>query len=406
MTTTASAAAEGIALDAAEERKYRHRTRRSLELLERTKPLIPTGHGGGMWYQLPYPVLLTRGKGARVWDVDGNEYVDLRIGDWVMIHGHANETIRDAIAALPERLRPSEEELAAHHDELLATLDEWIRSGTGGQETVDRGETAHDRIYATLEDLGRALVGTVRSSGNLARERTLAKATRRSGYVLDGVAGAMRKINDKIAADFAADGDFARFAQQMRTDVGELRSRYMFWYVGRDVFAELAHPSPGQLDRNIAILHDLEDYFRYENPFQKKLYGDYERDQRVGSVGADPDDKTAPVSDQPLGDYRSNWTSVKEDNPWIRTARAHDAPVWAGPSVTTGRMLNFAKAAGATPEELTALAWGVWSFWNTSYNTGWSGIHTFHEVMDIARGFGVDYTPFQYPDHPPGTENP
>jgi hypothetical protein len=316
------------------------------------------------------------------------------------------QTIRDAIAALPERLRPSEEELAAHHDELLATLDEWIRSGTGGQETVDRGETAHDRIYATLEDLGRALVGTVRSSGNLARERTLAKETRRSGYVLDGVAGAMRKINDKIAADFAADGDFARFAQQMRTDVGELRSRYMFWYVGRDVFAELAHPSPGQLDRNIAILHDLEDYFRYENPFQKKLYGDYERDQRVGSVGADPDDKTAPVSDQPLGDYRSNWTSVKEDNPWIRTARAHDAPVWAGPSVTTGRMLNFAKAAGATPEELTALAWGVWSFWNTSYNTGWSGIHTFHEVMDIARGFGVDYTPFQYPDHPPGTENP
>jgi glutamate-1-semialdehyde 2,1-aminomutase len=103
MTTTASAAAEGIALDAAEERKYRDRTRRSLELLERTKPLIPTGHGGGMWYQLPYPVLLTRGKGARVWDVDGNEYVDLRIGDWVMIHGHANETIRDAIVAQLEK---------------------------------------------------------------------------------------------------------------------------------------------------------------------------------------------------------------------------------------------------------------------------------------------------------------
>jgi glutamate-1-semialdehyde 2,1-aminomutase len=99
MTATASTAAEGITLDPTEERKYRGRTRRSLELLERTKPLIPTGHGGGMWYQLPYPVLLTHGKGARVWDVDGNEYVDLRIGDWVMIHGHANDTIRDAIVA-------------------------------------------------------------------------------------------------------------------------------------------------------------------------------------------------------------------------------------------------------------------------------------------------------------------
>jgi glutamate-1-semialdehyde 2,1-aminomutase len=98
-TTAQSAAAEGIALNAGEEQKYRRRTSRSLELLERTKPLIPTGHGGGMWYQLPYPVLLERGKGARVWDVDGNEYVDLRIGDWVMIHGHANDTIRDAIVA-------------------------------------------------------------------------------------------------------------------------------------------------------------------------------------------------------------------------------------------------------------------------------------------------------------------
>src|SRR3954463_15332473 len=103
MPTTAtprgSAAAEGIRLHAGEEKKYRARTRRSLELLERTKPLIPTGHGGGMWYQLPYPVLLERGKAARVWDVDGNEYVDLRIGDWVMAHGHCDETIRDAIVA-------------------------------------------------------------------------------------------------------------------------------------------------------------------------------------------------------------------------------------------------------------------------------------------------------------------
>jgi glutamate-1-semialdehyde 2,1-aminomutase len=94
-----SASAEGLALHPGEERKYRERTRRSLELLERTKPLIPTGHGGGMWYQLPYPVLLERGKGSRVWDVDGNEYVDLRIGDWVMILGHANEKVRDAIVA-------------------------------------------------------------------------------------------------------------------------------------------------------------------------------------------------------------------------------------------------------------------------------------------------------------------
>jgi glutamate-1-semialdehyde 2,1-aminomutase len=88
-----------IALDSREERRYRERTPRSLELLARTRKLIPTGHGGGMWYQLPYPVLLERGEGCWIWDVDGNRYLDLRIGDWVVIHGHCDDRIRDAIVA-------------------------------------------------------------------------------------------------------------------------------------------------------------------------------------------------------------------------------------------------------------------------------------------------------------------
>jgi glutamate-1-semialdehyde 2,1-aminomutase len=92
-----------VVLDPEQERLYRERTPRSLELLERTRPLIPTGHGGGMWYQLPYPVLLERGDGCWIWDVDGNRYLDLRIGDWVMILGHGNRAIRDAVVAQLER---------------------------------------------------------------------------------------------------------------------------------------------------------------------------------------------------------------------------------------------------------------------------------------------------------------
>ena len=99
MTTTTADARAALQLDAEEERRYRERTPRSRELLERTRRLIPTGHGGGMWYQLPYPVLLERGEGCWIWDVDGNRYLDLRIGDWVMIHGHSDPVIRDAIVA-------------------------------------------------------------------------------------------------------------------------------------------------------------------------------------------------------------------------------------------------------------------------------------------------------------------
>jgi glutamate-1-semialdehyde 2,1-aminomutase len=91
--------APGVSLHPGEEQRYRERTPRSRELLEKARGLIPTGHAGGMWYQLPYPVLLERGKGTQVWDVDGNEYADMRIGDWVMVHGHGDPHVRDAIVA-------------------------------------------------------------------------------------------------------------------------------------------------------------------------------------------------------------------------------------------------------------------------------------------------------------------
>jgi glutamate-1-semialdehyde 2,1-aminomutase len=87
----------GIELHPAAERIYRERTARSRETLERNRSLIPTGHTGGMWFQLPYPIVLERGEGSRVWDVDGNEYMDFRIGDWLLIHGHRNPAINDAI---------------------------------------------------------------------------------------------------------------------------------------------------------------------------------------------------------------------------------------------------------------------------------------------------------------------
>ena len=95
--------APSVKLHPGEERRYRDRTPRSRELLAKVRTLVPTGHGGGMWYQLPYPVLLERAKGTQVWDVDGNEYVDMRIGDWVMVHGHGDEHIVNAITAQLER---------------------------------------------------------------------------------------------------------------------------------------------------------------------------------------------------------------------------------------------------------------------------------------------------------------
>jgi len=77
---------------------FSQRTRRSAETWERMKTIIPTGHPGGMGAFHPHPIVLERGAGSRVWDVDGNEYLDLRLGDWVLIHGHSHPDIAAAVS--------------------------------------------------------------------------------------------------------------------------------------------------------------------------------------------------------------------------------------------------------------------------------------------------------------------
>lgn len=86
-----------IRFDEAQVERYRARTERSLVLWEKTKQLIPGGHGGGMGAFWPHPTVVDHGEGCWLWDVDGNRYLDLRLGDWVLIHGHADPAARDAV---------------------------------------------------------------------------------------------------------------------------------------------------------------------------------------------------------------------------------------------------------------------------------------------------------------------
>jgi glutamate-1-semialdehyde 2,1-aminomutase len=41
----------------------------------------------------PGPIMLERGQGSRVWDIDGNEYIDFMMSFGALIQGHANPTI-------------------------------------------------------------------------------------------------------------------------------------------------------------------------------------------------------------------------------------------------------------------------------------------------------------------------
>ncbi len=76
---------------------YRSRTVRSKELSERAKRVMPGGDTRTGTFHLPYPLFISRGQGARIWDADGNEYLDFLSNFTSLIHGHANPSVHQAL---------------------------------------------------------------------------------------------------------------------------------------------------------------------------------------------------------------------------------------------------------------------------------------------------------------------
>jgi len=53
--------------------------------------------------EMVYPLMVDRAEGAKVWDVDGNEYVDVTMGFGVYLFGHNPPFVKDAMIAEMER---------------------------------------------------------------------------------------------------------------------------------------------------------------------------------------------------------------------------------------------------------------------------------------------------------------
>ncbi|KUO79927.1 MAG: glutamate-1-semialdehyde 2,1-aminomutase [Vulcanisaeta sp. OSP_8] len=79
---------------------YMERTGRSREFFERAKKVLPGGTTYQVRYFTPYPIYITKAGGVKVWDVDGNEYVDYWMGHGTHIMGHSPDfvvkTVNDA----------------------------------------------------------------------------------------------------------------------------------------------------------------------------------------------------------------------------------------------------------------------------------------------------------------------
>jgi glutamate-1-semialdehyde 2,1-aminomutase len=83
--------------------QYERRTAQSAALHARARRSMPGGNTRTSTHFEPYPVVLDRGSGSRIWDVDGNEYIDLLYNYTSLVHGHAYPPIVRAVEAALQR---------------------------------------------------------------------------------------------------------------------------------------------------------------------------------------------------------------------------------------------------------------------------------------------------------------
>jgi glutamate-1-semialdehyde 2,1-aminomutase len=66
------------------------------KMYDRALASLPGGNSRTTVFMKPYPIYAARGEGCRVWDVDGNQYIDCINNFTSLIHGHAHPTLVEA----------------------------------------------------------------------------------------------------------------------------------------------------------------------------------------------------------------------------------------------------------------------------------------------------------------------
>jgi glutamate-1-semialdehyde 2,1-aminomutase len=72
---------------------YKQRTKESAELFKKSITMLPGGIGGSGPSYNPYPLYVKKASGSKIWDVDGNEYLDFNLCWGVLLVGHRHPKI-------------------------------------------------------------------------------------------------------------------------------------------------------------------------------------------------------------------------------------------------------------------------------------------------------------------------
>jgi glutamate-1-semialdehyde 2,1-aminomutase len=125
-----------------EDARLNERTPRSGEMFARADRVLAAGVASSYQLREPWPIYLSRGAGAHVWDVDDNQMIDFHNGFGSMVQGHANPAISRAVHVrhdLGTHFAAPTEDAVVVAEELARRfgLPKWRYTNSGSEATMD-----------------------------------------------------------------------------------------------------------------------------------------------------------------------------------------------------------------------------------------------------------------------------
>lgn len=191
---------------------------RSLTYREEAKAHLPGGVSSSWQTWPPHPIYVDRGQGSKVWDIDGNEYIDYHNGYGVMVMGHAHpkivEAVQRRVALGTHFAQPTEDALPVAENLAERTgLPYWRFGNSGTEATLDavrimRATTGRDlilKIEGTYHGHHDALMVSVFPPQDEAGPRERPNSVAQTQGLIPGVLDSVLNVpfNDAQAAERA-----------------------------------------------------------------------------------------------------------------------------------------------------------------------------------------------------------
>lgn len=124
---------------------YVSKTKKSKTLYERARKVLPAGVSYGIRYFEPYPFYTANAKGSKLYDVDGNEYVDFWLGHTALILGHSPPAVMKVVR---EQLEKGTQYGTSHELE-IELAEQVARMVPAAQMTRFTNSGTEANMYAT-----------------------------------------------------------------------------------------------------------------------------------------------------------------------------------------------------------------------------------------------------------------